>query len=466
MEEVEHLELLLLTAFLLVAAELLDHIEQEEANALKEHIKEQRRLCRSLPAEKTRPTWTGFCNRVSDSHFHRQFRMTRSAYTNFCSILCTAIGEDTFRPENWSQSARNSASHESRGGLIPGEVKVAIALRILAGASYLDLMPLFDVSVPHIYVVFDEFLDWVLKAFHFPLVQHLQDENWDALRGLAEPFSYGSNGVFSGIIGALDGLAVRIRSPTLKEVPDPGNYYCRKGFFAINVQAICDKSKRFTWVYTSNKGSTHDSVAFSNSRLYLLLLEKSNALQHKGLYLVGDSAYNLTPFILVPYCTDDIRNDRSDVYDTFNFFLSSARINIECAFGELVSRWGILWRTLRFDLGKCQRIVQVCMLVHNFIKDDSDTEDACYNDLNWRPRDGSAVEDFSSAGQERPFPLVTDNNEVAPGGRRSNLQEYQRRRGESIRRSITMELQLHGLCRPLYNGMKYNQYGHVYFDGS
>ena len=192
-----------------------------------------------------------------------------------------------------------------------------------------------------------------------------------------------------------------------------------------------------------------------------MLLAKAAALQEKGLYFVGDSAYNLTPFLLVPYSTDDIRKGNSDIYDTFNFFLSSSRIYIECAFGELVSTWGILWRTLRFDLEKCQRIVQACMLLHNFIKDDrdADNDNDRQNELNWRP-----LEDPTGNG-ERPFPLVTDNNEVLQGGRPSNVQEGNRLRGEVIRRSITTFLQMHGLRRPMYNGMRYNQYGHVFFDG-
>ena len=66
----------------------------------------------------------------------------------------------------------------------------------------MDLMPLFDVSVPRIYVIFDEFLDWVLKAFAFSLARHLQEEDRAALSAIADQFSYGSNGVFSGIKSA------------------------------------------------------------------------------------------------------------------------------------------------------------------------------------------------------------------------------------------------------------------------
>lgn len=456
-------ELVILNLFVLVALSAIELIENEETNSiLLDHLSEQQRLCRSLPQDKTRPTWIGFCNRVSDTHFRKQFRMNRNTFSNLCNVLSAAVGESTFRSESSVLSSRNAASLIHRGGLIPGEVKTAISIRFLAGGSYLDLIPLFDVSQSRVYVIFDQFLDWVLKAFEFPLAKLIFDENWPALAALAEPFSYGSNGVFAGIIGPLDGLAIRISSPKLSEVSDPGNYFCRKGFFALNVQAICDRFKKFTWCYTSNKGSTHDSVAFTNSRLYSLLTAKADKLEDKGFYLLGDSAYNLTPFILVPYSTDEVRNDTSGMCDAYNFYLSSSRILIECAFGELVMRWGILWRTLQFDLAKCQRIVQVCMLLHNFIKDEADKDEDgdLMASMDFRPSDHN-----STSNTEHAFPLVVDNNERLVGGRRTQAQEQSRVRGECIRRSLAVLLQLNGMRRPLHSGMRYNEYGHVFFDG-
>lgn len=149
--------------------------------------------------------------------------------------------------------------------------------------------------------------------------------------------------------------------------------------------------------------------------------------------------------------------------DAFNFYLSSSRIHIECAFGELVRRWGILWKTLQFDLDKCQRIVQVTMLLHNYVKDDQEGEGMFRDDLEWRLSD---QEQHGTGDRvERAFPLVTDNNEQAPGGRRSSVEEHYRVEGDTIRRSIAVRLHVNGMKRPLYSGMRYNDYGHIYFDG-
>lgn len=260
-----------------------------------------------------------------------------------------------------------------------------MSLRMCAGGSYLDLVPLFDVSKSGLYNLLGEFLDWILATFDFPLVRWICDSRWDALNHLAKQFAEKSNSVFFGPFGAIDGLAIRIRSPSLKEVPDPGNYFCRKGFYALNVQAICDRLKRFLWCYPSNKVSTHDSALFGGSRLCDLLKEAaiSQMLYDMGFFLAGNSAYPLSPFPVTPYDGDETNGDIVDrAKDSFNFHLSSFRIYIECAFGELVMRWGIFWRTLRFDLKKSTKIIHICMLLHNHIIDSmregNDTEIATF----------------------------------------------------------------------------------------
>jgi hypothetical protein len=65
--------------------------------------------------------------------------------------------------------------------MIAGEVKTAIAIRMLAGGSYLDLVPLFDVSISRLYQVLDDFLDWIIRTLEFQLVPWLRASNWDAL---------------------------------------------------------------------------------------------------------------------------------------------------------------------------------------------------------------------------------------------------------------------------------------------
>ena len=437
--------------------DLLDMLE----SMLARHIREQRRLNRSLPADKKRITWTAFASSLSDKHFRRMFRMDLSVFNNLCLLIINRVGDHVFRSEAHLDQEVNREPKKLPP--ICGEVKMAVSIQMMAGGSYLDLVPLFAVSTSHLYNIFEQFLNWILLTLEFPLVCWLREKNWDALIDLADNFAEKTNGVFYGVFCSLDGLAVRIRSPRLSEVPDPGNYYCRKGFYALNVQAICDRKKRFLWCYPSNKGSTHDSAAFAGSRLFDLLLEVWEQLHEHGLFIAGDSAYGLSPFLVTPFDSNQVGNDLHQARDSFNFHLSSCRIYIECAFGELIMRWGIFWRTLLFDLSKSTRIIKAAMLLHNFIVDHREENEETYF-RNFAVSMNSTQQELTRQTGEMPRAVVTDNNEPARRGRPTASEDRLAKLGNDVRNQLMIKLATHGLKRPLQADMKYNSYGHIYLE--
>ena len=140
-------------------------------------------------------------------------------------------------------------------------------------------------------------------------------------------------------------MALKIRCPTIIEfLRDPGAYFTQKGFHALNCQAICDVKKRVLWLSLQHIGSAHDSRAFKDTRLYKLLIEKKAFLRRLGFFFVGDSAYDLESFLVVPY--DDATTKSPE--DTYNFWHSNCRIRIECVFREIIMRFGFFWRALKF----------------------------------------------------------------------------------------------------------------------
>ena len=112
--------------------------------------------------------------------------------------------------------------------------------------------------------------------------------------------------VFLYALGVLDGILLKIRQPTVKEISQPTLYHCRKGFHAWNVQAICDTYKRYTYCVIDMPGSTHDSRAFANSSLAEVITRGCIPDQY---YFLGDTAYKGTASILTPY----IGNVRADL---------------------------------------------------------------------------------------------------------------------------------------------------------
>jgi hypothetical protein len=246
--------LVLLTLHYLVLQ--LDELQFSLCHLLYLHDKEERQLARFAPLQKSaRRTWEEFTNMIVDDLFWRMFRMTKETFRKLCHELESVVGKETFKAKEyllcngWSLGlACTRKANEYKGGIVPGEMKVAIALRMLAGASYLDLIVAYGIDRSFVYLSLFEVVGWINTAFSLPLVNALQNKDMAFFQSISDGFASFTSGIFKRCIGAIDGIAIRINCPPESEVPDPKNYWCRKGFYALNVQAICDSKKRILWV--------------------------------------------------------------------------------------------------------------------------------------------------------------------------------------------------------------------------
>jgi hypothetical protein len=141
-----------------------------------------------------------------------------------------------------------------------------------------------------------------------------------------------------GWVRALDGVLVKISKPP--KSCRPAQFYCRKGFYAIPVQVVCDY--RYKKLYESMKCAcyTHDRIAFAVSELYARL---SPGDLPNGFWIARDEAYKCNSNVLTPWPSSNM----DDAKDTFNFYQSSLRMHIEQCFGLVVARFEILWRPLK-----------------------------------------------------------------------------------------------------------------------
>ena len=204
--------------------------------------------------------------------------------------------------------------------------------------------------------------NWVNTTLRIDVYEDLFD-NEDKIKETTHDFAITSDGVMNGCIGAIDGWLVCILCPTLSEVNNPGKYFTRKGFYALNVQVICDKHKRILWRSIGQIGSIHDSRAFNITKLATHLKKNVESFIKSQLYFVGDSAYALRPFLLTPY--DNATPGSKE--DAFNYSLSRNRIYIECVFGEINKRFGIFWKPLEGGLERHVNTIDAALKLHNYI---------------------------------------------------------------------------------------------------
>ena len=193
----------------------------------------------------------------------------------------------------------------------------------------------------------------------------------EAVREITDGFTRSSRSYLTGCVGAIDGVLLPINPPKAHD-PNIKQYWCRKGFPALNVQAICDSKGRFLYASLGQcPGAAHDSYAWAQSRLCRKMRETDEPvaawMKREGLYLIGDEAYTSSSTMVLPW-PGKLHTDSPEL--AFNEMHSGARMAIECAFGMLCRKWLLLKRPFaNIDRSRqCAGFavtVSVCMRLHN-----------------------------------------------------------------------------------------------------
>ena len=146
-------------------------------------------------------------------------------------------------------------------------------------------------------------------------------------------------------------------------------FVSRKDKFGLLCVAICDYKRRFTCGWDmSHVGNMHDSMAWAATPMGSAINE--GALPHP-FFINADSAFTVGPSMMVPFWCAKY----GSAEDSWNYVQSQNRMAIECAFGMLVRRWGILWRSLEMQWEKCTHVVSACMRLHNWCIDHNTGKD-------------------------------------------------------------------------------------------
>ena len=352
--------------------------------------------------------------------FKKFFRMDRETFDILLNLIEDKLTKNKIK-------AKNSSKYP-----ISPVIKLSLALRYLSGGSYLDLAFGFNVAHNHIMAYVWEVLkaiDSNLNNINFPI----DDE--EKLRDIEAGFNALSGGCFKGTVAAGDGVVFRMHKPHKDAVEgDVASFFTRKGYYAYGMQAFVDSSCKFLNISMKMASSTHDSTAYIVSDL-------ANAIQEKRLphwaHVVLDEAYPNGPQELSPY-----RGRKLDPWkDSFNYHLSLHRQVVERAFGILIQRWGVFWRPIRVSFENIPLLIRVCCKLHNFLIERKGPAEVI----------GIARGDVRSG--DIASPLFTDGTCDNGRGRRSDLEECDRRR------HMTLRLKNLGIVRPKHS--KFSRVGRI-----
>ncbi|OCB86821.1 hypothetical protein A7U60_g5994 [Sanghuangporus baumii] len=246
-------------------------------------------------------------HKSTDRRFKAYFRVDRTSFTRLNDLIKNhdvfiSTGKRPQRP-SWYQLA----VFLLRYGLTHTE-KAAEEASIAEGTVYLYCM-----RVAHAFRhIRPQFLTWP-----------------DIARRAVLKARMGEDG-FPGCIGMIDGTLIPL---AIKPVKDGELYFCRKKFYAVILQAVCDDTLRFLEFDLGWPGNVQDSTVFRESGIWR---RKGEHFQHDE-FLLADKGYPLTKFTIRPFTDSDLTNDENEAHRrrNFNFKLSHLRICIEHSFGML-----------------------------------------------------------------------------------------------------------------------------------
>lgn len=272
---------------------------------------------------------------------------------------------------------------------ISAELSLYIYLEFIGNTEPLrKVSHLFDVTISSVFRVTRRVTSWL----HSLMDDIIRWPNGEEVRA-NERFFRGCSGI-NKIVASIDGTQVR----TIKPRENHQSYFNRKKSYSVNLQAEVDAKRRFISVYAGEPGSQHDARVFRRSPLYRLSNVERERYFPDDSFLVGDSAYPSTSYLVTPF--RDNGRLTADQID-FNEKISKARVIVENAFAMLKGRFRRLkffTEFLRIEF-LTDLIIAACIL-HNICVDSDDDgndffevdeelgndEEMIENDMNGRPQ--------------------------------------------------------------------------------
>jgi hypothetical protein len=190
----------------------------------------------------------------------------------------------------------------SSGGRVEPAVRLALTIRMLAGASYLDVMLVFRIASSTVYDVFHSTVSIITKLIAMPGLPVSRSD----LRSLATAFicSRKPPNPLYGCSGAVDVICIEIQKPL--NGFGPRAFYCRKCMYAIPSQALVDANYRFLYLSAKYADCTPDGISWESSSVGMRLRRTPLPA---GYWIAGDAAYPCRNGVITPWTAGQLLHE-------------------------------------------------------------------------------------------------------------------------------------------------------------
>lgn len=158
---------------------------------------------------------------------------------------------------------------------------------------------------------------------------------------------------------------------------------------------MADSTLRLLDVFTGFPGSVHDARVFGSSPLHNWL---TNQQLPQTYHLLGDSAYPLSSYLLVPYRDNGHLTTEQTRYNKIH---ASTRVDVERAIGLLKGKWRRLKHLDMVLMNEMLDVIVAACVLHNFVIESNGTADLTDLDLD--------LSDDDDAGDDQQGPNNNNN---------------------------------------------------------
>ncbi len=272
----------------------------------------------------------------SNSYYRAHFRFTKQNLLRVVDL----VHDDLARPDD-------------RGQPLSPLQQVALALAFYASDSFLRIAGrMMGVKKNCAHVTVKEVTNVFCRSSHKFISMPTNAEMRESANKLSERFG------IPNIPLGVDGTQIRLdKKPNESEIQGlhTQDFWCRKQFYAINVQMIGDGGLLIRDLDVRWAGSTHDARIWRNSAAKVIIERQSEFC------IVGDSAYPISRTLIKPFKETPTRQ-----HQRFNRALTGLRtVCTENIIGIWKRRFPCLRMGLRMKLETSVKIIRATGVLHN-----------------------------------------------------------------------------------------------------